>query len=379
MVRSRLSPAKKCTHCSRPVPAAANYCHFCGTPVRGNTKKYIYCVQCGRINDHVSTYCKHCGSSLGLQKKKTHPLAYALLFLLVIFIVLLFVSWPSPRPSPAKQIVPSGSLTILETTCLPEDDGFRVCANVQRQDGAYFKVHVPGGKDLDNAERQLVDRAVVCEHVGGEEGYRVVRSVLYDASDAVIQDVGRGVLCEKKQETQTLGVPPPPALRLSSVVVHKQFTARDAFRRGRNSGSFTLDFPSDVQSCQFTGTWLTEMSPVFGFGSFDTTPLPQYCHKGPGELVGFFDATTQWVTSDPGYYGWADGPAYDPDPESYTGKMLYVKTCDRQYSGPVRYFVDATVSGVETPTLVVDWTYRDDNLSPSVLFDLFFNCTVSSS
>ncbi len=294
----------------------------------------------------------------------------------MIFIVLLFVSWPSPRLSPAEQLASSGSLTILEATCAPEDGGFRVCADVQRRDGAYFKVHVPGGKDLGDSERQLADRAVVCEYVDGEEGYRVVRSILYDVSDAVIQDVGRGVLCEKEKET--LQVPSTPTPRLSSAVVHKQFTAQDAFRRGRNSGSFTLNFPGDVQSCQLTGTWLTEMNPAFGFGSFETTPLPQYCHKGPGKLAGFFDATTQWVTSDPGYYGWADGPAYDPDPERHEEKILYMKTCDRQYSGQVRYFVDAAVSGVGTPTLVVDWTYRDNNLKPLVFFDLFFNCTVSS-
>ena len=302
-------------------------------------------------------------------------LLYLITFLLILLVLVVFFSFPlsyTPNnniPSPTA----SYSLEIPSLSCTWEKDSFTLCATVvwSGADALFAKSYIPGGESLESSPPQTASPFTYCQSIGAEEGYRVVRAMLY-SSTGLVRDIGQGVSCTATSPLLPL-LPSTTSNTLQTLTIGFRTYARE---RSSPTGSdiFTKTFSSSVQSCTFVGSWITD-NDLYSHNGF--------CHNAKGTFEGYADAYEQYVVNDPDLFFWADlsQGQLNPFPQRYDGYSMWMELCDDQYyrSNHIpRYGVQGRIEGFGTKTLSFVWNYRDDsNARPAVDFSFDLTCTLS--
>lgn len=329
----------------------------------------------------------------------THKLLYFITTLLIILILAIIISYPLyNQPS---SIAPEGpqSLSLDSTTCAwkPLEKSYEICASISWEgtDALYVKPFIPGGEPLETVQKYYTKQFVYCQLAGIEDGYRVVRAMLFDGQ-TLLRDIGKGVSCEGKLPSPQQPLPlekkayvysakaqffasmdtenfrSGESWREAWLQAFNKTTTQESSRSGRASayGTYILQFPDVVESCTFDGTWITDDDP---FGR-----QRQYCHDAMGSFHSYADAYTQYVTNDPGYFTWAgvSKPTVNPPATYYPGYVLFMNTCSNDYYRQPLYYMRAVADGFGTKDITLIWEYYDDETKPQVTFLFNATCTL---
>ena len=348
----------RCHICHKVIDTVSNFCKFCGAKIRTLKRGVRKCPNCKKEVEDFSTYCRHCGANLIRSPKKTGAqiLTYILLVLLLLVALFIFYTSLSKLGPPEKletKLEPKAE--IVSTTCNWETNSFRICQTSSWEGGSYAKGYIPGGEDLEISPRQYNDFFVYCQRIGNEEGFRVVRTIIYDEQNNILKDIGSGVECRPTRV--------PVESRIYNFNNYGWFTAERTTRYSDGSGTVVLEFPDEVVSCQINGTYRINDDP--------RARLRQYCDRATGVFDGYADVFRQYVTSDPNFFIWDGKIKQDPLPTMHDGYSIYLNTCDNLFYQKRRYYVHAKLSGFRSKILKLDWVYKDEANKPKV--DVFFN------
>ncbi len=360
----------RCARCHKPIDKGSQYCKYCGASFKKLQKKELVCPQCNKAVETFSTYCPHCGFNLHHAQKK-HSAATVLKYLaslLVVFLLLVIFFTILYKQEEKKAITENppeaeSSLDIQSLSCAYAKSQFQACGKFA-WDGFvddYVTIVVPGSGESQHFSDRTFD---YCTDAGPDEGFRVVRMILYNRNGGLVDEVGRGVEC--KREVKVVSVQPPsrPPEVPRTVKKHGQFRASQTTTYYRGFGSTALMFDGSVQSCTYDGTFYVDDRPVLRKAG--------HCHKAAGTFRGRADATTQYVVVDPGLFAWDYRTKTDPEPKAFDGVFFTMNPCDSAYFGEPNNLVRAHVQGFNTNTLKVDWEFKDDvsGRAVEVLFDL---------
>lgn len=362
----------KCVHCGAQIPSGANYCHHCGRRTRGLHTALKLCPHCKKQVDGVSTYCKHCGRSLS-GKKPASPLSFMmhiLVFLIILLALFLLYTYPRPLQEVPEELPASASVSLRDLTCTPTARGFDLCGNIAFEGGSYAKAHIPGGEELDAAEKHY-ESFTYCQSIGSEEGMRVLRAFVYDEHDNLITDRGEGVSCDRPDVT--------PFVQASPYAYEKfvQLYTENQFDRPEGQGQMVVQFPDPVLSCVITGDF--DIDDGARKTGTKTTGTQQYCDGAHGSFSGQLTFAQQHTLVDADPFLWDSVALIDPEPTAYADYIAYARTCDTQYRIKERYYTSVRTRGVGTDTLILDWYYKNDDTHPRVFFNFDFACQLRSS
>ena len=303
----------------------------------------------------------------------THKLLYVITILLIVLILAIIFSYPLYVDDPSEPQT-SATITIASATCTWQDTSYEICETISWQgpDGTYAKPYIPGGESPEEVASHYENKFTYCQTVGTEDGYRIVRAMLFD-EDGIVKDIGSGVSCND--------MPSPPVGSTPQKITYQhvetgQILAQQAItsRRTYAEGTYTLEFPDTIRSCDLKGVWRTENDP---WGR-----IRRYCHEATGSFSAHANPLEQYVTNDPDYFGWAGiaKPRTDPPPMLYENYALHMTTCNHLYYRNIdEYYVKATVSGFGTTELTFHWEYFDDETQPQVYFDIEADCTLEGT
>ena len=351
----------RCHVCHKTIDNISNFCKHCGAKIRTLKRGPRKCPNCKKEVEDFSTYCRHCGTSLMKKTKLTGAKVLTYFLTFVLLLVVLFVFYTSLSkigPPPEKELGKVEPKTeLISVTCSWEDNLFKVCQTSSWEGGSYARGYIPGGEDLEISPRQYNNFFVYCQKVGKDEGFRVVRTVLYDEANNVLKDTGKGVECTSMVRGE---VAEPQTYNFNK---YSWFRAMRTTGYSDGSGSIILEFPGIVDSCQINGTYRIDDDP--------RSRVRQYCEGATGNLYGYADIFRQYVTNDPGSFIWDGKSRQDPIPGTHERYSIYISTCDNLFYQQRRYYVNAVLSGFRTKKLVLDWTYKDEANKPAV--DVFFN------
>lgn len=350
----------RCHVCHKPFDPNSNFCKFCGAKIRTIRKGVRKCQNCKKEVEDFSSYCRHCGTSLARGKKLTSAkvLTYILSFILLLTVLFIFyTSLSKIGPPEREQLQQEPTAELLSVTCNWETNSFKICQTTSWRGGSYAKGYIPGGESLELSPSQYSDFFVYCQDVGKDEGFRIVKTMLYDENGIVLKDVGKGVECKGIKE------------RISKVKeLFYDFNKYGWFRAIRTgyaegSGTVALEFPGNIMSCEINGTYKIDNDP--------RADIRQYYDGAVGSFFGYADAFRQYVTTDPAMFLWDNKVRDDPLPTMHDGSIVYIDTPDNLFYQRRRYYVSARLSGIRSRTLRLDWTYKDEANKPAV--DVFFN------
>ncbi len=368
-----MKKGRTCSHCGKQLHKEANYCHHCGKHIHGGKEGYHQCSTCKRLVLHGSTYCTHCGAHLVHGQR--FRWARVLLSLLVFFVILLAVLLLMITPSSDKEEVAvppvseEASVFVSGLRCTDSTQGFEVCGSVSWNGGAYAKAHIPGGEELEETAKQY-DDFTYFQLVGSQEGFRVFRAFVYGDSGSLVAESGDGVACEKKKKPVLVSVIEP-----THFTKNVQFYTESQSGKPEGSGSVSVSFPANVLSCVINGSFITENGGAKT--GVKTFTIKQYCHGASGEFFGEADATHQTVTVDADAFLWNSYQVIDPEPVLYDGFVAYTYTCDPQYLLKKRYYTHVVADGFGSPTLTLDWYYKNDDTQPRVFFTMDLQCLLA--
>jgi hypothetical protein len=266
----------------------------------------------------------------------THKLLYVITILLIILILTIIFSYPLYVNDSDVDNSVATSLSVTSATCSWKGSTYEICETISWDgpSGTYAKPYIPGGEPLEDVAAHYENKFSYCQGVGSEDGYRIVRAMLFDAS-GVLKDVGKGVSCEDKPQQVTKLFNERRTYRhveTAQILTQQALTSRRTYAQGTK----TLPFPDVVKSCTFTGDWITENDP---WGR-----QRRYCHKASGSFSGYGDASEQYVINDPGYFQWAGEakPRSDPPATKYEGHVMHMLTCSHLYYRDPEYYARAT-------------------------------------
>ncbi len=313
------------------------------------------------------------------QEKHPHRvkhLLYIITFLLILLVLVVFFSFPlSYTPSDETISLPTSSysLEIPSLSCTWETDSFLVCATVawSGADALFAKSYIPGGESIESSPPQTASPFTYCQSAGAEEGYRVVRALLY-SSTGLVRDIGQGVSCTGTSPSQPIPIISKPATSIFTTTADfRTYSRETSYSRG--SGNFIRIFPAPVESCTFSGSWITD-NDLFNHNGF--------CHRARGTFEGYADAYEQYVTNDPDLFYWADlsQPQLNPPAQRHADSSFWMELCDDEYyrsNHAPRYGVQGRIEGFGTKTLSFVWDYFDDsNARPAVDFNFALTCVL---
>lgn len=321
----------------------------------------------------------------------THKLLYFITTLLIILILAIIISYPLYNQPIIPSLPAETSLTIDSVTCTWKDTFYETCMSVRwsGEEGFYVKPYIPGGTPSENVEKYYTQQFFYCQPVGAEGGYRVSRAFLYRDQE-LLRDVGKGVSCQDK----TVSPPPLPVKKAYSYSQNGQFLAtiapanarsasqwyqtlnktvsQQSTRLGRAAaeGFYTLTFPDSVQSCTFSGNWITDNDPFLR--------QRRYCHDATGTFTSSADTTQQFVVNDPDYFTWAGPakPSVNPVAQRYSDHVVFMNTCDNNYYRAPTYYVRAQAEGFGSKQLTINWEYYDEETQPQVFFSFNATCVL---
>ncbi|HLC72684.1 MAG TPA: hypothetical protein VJH37_03820 [Candidatus Nanoarchaeia archaeon] len=303
---------------------------------------------------------------------RTHHLLYLITFLLIILVLVVFFSFSiSYTSTPTSSEETDYSLAIDSVSCQWGQGQFTICETVSwsGSNTLFAKGYIPGGESLDMSNPQYNSPFTYCQPVGTEEGFRIARSLLY-SSRGLVRDIGQGVQCLDKPLAPVL--PPTPSGNVLTVTTG--FRAYpDTSSTPRGSGMFTKTFPGKVDSCTFSGFWITDNNIRFN--------QRNQCHKATGTFSGYADLYEQYVINDPDLFRWAgiSRAALNPPVATYEGYSFWMETCDNDYYSLrhiPRYTTKGTISGFGTDTLAFIWDYYDQNNRPVIDFSFILDCQI---
>lgn len=307
------------------------------------------------------------------QHHRVKHLLYIITFLLIILVLVVFFSFPlSYKSSEPPLSTNTYSIEIPSLSCTWEKDSFIVCATVtwSGDDTLFAKGYIPGGESLESSPPQTTSPFIYCQSVGAEEGYRVVRAMLY-SSTGLVRDIGQGVSCTGASPSVPI-IPPLTSTYKQIALAGFRTYAPDA-SSSKGAGNFTKTFSDPVDSCTFTGSWVTDNDRFNHRG---------FCHNARGTFTGYADASEQYVVNDPDLFYWADlsHGQLNPPAQRYEDYSFWVELCDDAYYRPnhvPRYFVQGRIEGFDTKTLSFVWDYRDEsNARPAVDFSIDLTCVL---
>ncbi len=301
---------------------------------------------------------------------RVHHLLYIITLLLIVLVFAVFFTFPFAKDSTPQDISATSFVSIDSVSCKWENDHYVLCETVTWGGSAadYAKGYIPSGSD-EMSPAYTTSPFTYCQPTGTTDGYRVARALLY--SDAgVIRDIGEGIECTGATPIQQ---PPQPPAKPTTFTTTTGFRTYPDRSTGTGEGVFTKTFPGKVQSCAYTGTWITDNDRVM--------ELRNTCHEAQGSFTGYADFSTQYVDNDPDLYRWA-GPSqsyFNPSPVRHDNYGFWMEACDTEYYAKrhiSRFGVSGAITGFGTNTLSFAWTYYDKNTKPSVDFTFSLTCTL---
>ncbi len=364
-----------CPHCGKHTDKDTNYCKNCGKRLRGLGDALPHCPSCKRFVHVGSTYCHHCGSSLsgGRRVKPRSILPHIAIFLLIVLALFLLYSYPLPvkKTTTVENIPEEATILISHLSCDPIATGYKVCGDVSWSNGAYAKAHIPGGEELDAAQKQFTP-FTYCQSVGSDKGFHVFRAFVYDASGNLLVEHGDGVMCAEKPKKQT--VQQPYTYSFTKKIL---FYTENQYNRPEGTGTVLVNLPDPVVSCTADGSFYTENGGERQ-GTISFKPL-QYCDGATGNFSGFVSSLGQSVTTDAHSFMWDGNVRQDPVSTVHDGYLMFAYTCDSQYYMKKRYYTSVTASGLGTTNLALNWYYKNDDTHPRLYFDALLNCILKKA
>ncbi|MEK6903639.1 MAG: hypothetical protein AABW64_03270, partial [Nanoarchaeota archaeon] len=228
--------------------------------------------------------------------RHTHKILYFITTLLIILILAIIISYPLYNQPIQPSLPEETSLAIDSVTCTWKETFYETCMSVRWSgaEGLYVKPYIPGGESSENVEKYDTQQFFYCQPVGTEDGYRVTRAFLYRGQE-LLRDVGKGVSCQDKSillpsipapkkaytystRGQFLATIQPTNVR--SVTpwyrIFNKTQSQQSTKIGRSAaeGFYIISFPDPVQSCTFSGHWITDNDPILR--------QRRYCHDATG-------------------------------------------------------------------------------------------------
>ncbi len=370
-----------CRHCGQPIEKNSTFCRHCGS--RHAQIAYQHgkkCPHCKGLVEQAATFCPHCGVHFDHYHKHTIIRSLTTIIVLLVVVLFLVVGFNLLKDRFVQQqkqvdvgvIAPHASVLIKDASCVWEKGNYKICETVNwfGGEGYYAKAYIPGGESLEVSQPYADTSFAYCQKVGSDDGYRVVKAVVYDAQGGLVQDTGEGIQCQGKPQNE--------AIQTVTFTKHYSLLTKPDLGRPRGEGTETIELNQEPESCTVDGMWRTDNSP-FGLqghiGGFT-----QYCDKATGTFTGYVDKNQQYVNNDADIFRWA-GPReleFNPPPQRFDGWFLYMYTCDWQYyrmdaRGSKRYYVRAQVVDF-SKNMKVHWEYLNDDTHPVIDFIFTLTC-----
>lgn len=366
----------RCAYCHHVIDSTSQFCRHCGHRVRRLVKETL-CPKCGKYAEHLAAYCNHCGFKIhragGQRVTFVHILRYFVSLLLVVLVLIIFFTilykQEERRSLETQQVaVPNSFLNIAALQCEKAQQAFRVCGTYSWKGavGDYVTVHVPRAQ-IEESVPFTLEFFEHCSDVNAEEGFRVVRMVLYNEQGVVLDQVSKGVLC-KDEEVKL----PVPSRRVSDVTKRGRFRAEQTTTYNRGFGTTILTFDGPIQECAFDGSYEVDDSPAL------RSRITGRCDKARGTFFGTVTKRRQSVTNDPGAFAWDYKSVTDPEPETVDGYFFAMKSCDPSYHRGTAHHIVARLHGIGTSTLTVAWEFDDDAPDRAAEVSYTLHCKVQT-